>query len=190
MSDAAAGLRRPSPEVTLAFVGACRGDEDDWRRRRHRLEASSRTPDAAPTTANSPPPHGSPPIHRPRPRPPRSTPYRPRRSPRSLSTSRSRPRRGRGGAGSHWPLDAHRFVRLYEHGAGEVREGSPAAGPAALDQAQALWRGPALADIACAVLHHEEPFAAANSGSTSANCASRRCSARGAPAPRSPSSES
>ncbi|MFJ1791341.1 helix-turn-helix domain-containing protein [Kitasatospora griseola] len=39
LSDAAAGLRRPSLEVTLAFVGACRGDEDDWRRRWHRLEA-------------------------------------------------------------------------------------------------------------------------------------------------------
>ncbi|MFF0387880.1 helix-turn-helix domain-containing protein [Kitasatospora sp. NPDC004615] len=39
LSDAAAGLRRPSLEVTLAFVGACQGDEEDWRRRWHRLEA-------------------------------------------------------------------------------------------------------------------------------------------------------
>ncbi|MFF0387884.1 BTAD domain-containing putative transcriptional regulator [Kitasatospora sp. NPDC004615] len=53
-------------------------------------------------------------------------------------------------------LDAHRFVRLYEHGAHEVREGCPGDGLSSLDQALALWRGPALADIACAVLHHEE----------------------------------
>src|SRR3954454_8022915 len=33
LSEAASGIRRPTLEVVLAYVGACRGDVDQWRRR-------------------------------------------------------------------------------------------------------------------------------------------------------------
>ncbi|MEU9133264.1 helix-turn-helix transcriptional regulator [Kitasatospora sp. NPDC048540] len=38
LSDAAGGVRQPSLEVTLAYVGACGGDVELWERRWHALE--------------------------------------------------------------------------------------------------------------------------------------------------------
>ena len=38
LSEAASGVRRPSLEVVLAYVGACRGDVDLWRQRWHALD--------------------------------------------------------------------------------------------------------------------------------------------------------
>lgn len=40
LSEAARGLRRPSLDVTLAYVGACGGDPDEWRLRWHALAAA------------------------------------------------------------------------------------------------------------------------------------------------------
>jgi hypothetical protein len=40
LSEAASGTRRPSLEVTLAYVGACRGDAEAWHRRWHELDAA------------------------------------------------------------------------------------------------------------------------------------------------------
>jgi DNA-binding SARP family transcriptional activator/WD40 repeat protein len=45
-------------------------------------------------------------------------------------------------------LDAARFERLLDHGRQLVAAGDPAAGAVRLRQALALWRGPALADVA------------------------------------------
>ena len=51
-------------------------------------------------------------------------------------------------------VDAHRFARLAEQGRQTLLGGDPAAASALLDEALALWRGPALADVA------DVPFAA------------------------------
>lgn len=40
LSEAARGLRRPSLDVTMAYVGACGGDPDEWRLRWHDLAAA------------------------------------------------------------------------------------------------------------------------------------------------------
>lgn len=40
LSEAARGQRRPSLDVTLAYVGACGGDPDEWRLRWHDLAAA------------------------------------------------------------------------------------------------------------------------------------------------------
>jgi len=52
LSEAAGGLRQPTLDVVLAYVGACAGDRDAWRARWHKLEAKlnppSRTPRAGP----------------------------------------------------------------------------------------------------------------------------------------------
>jgi hypothetical protein len=40
LSEAARGLRRPSLDVTMAYVGACGGDPDEWRLRWHDLTAA------------------------------------------------------------------------------------------------------------------------------------------------------
>ena len=45
-------------------------------------------------------------------------------------------------------LDAHRFRSLAAAGAAELQEGRPETAARLLDQALALWRGPALADVA------------------------------------------
>src|SRR5439155_20623983 len=50
-------------------------------------------------------------------------------------------------------IDAGRFERLAEQGRAALAAGEPAVALDRLDQALALWRGPALADLA------EEPFA-------------------------------
>jgi len=50
-------------------------------------------------------------------------------------------------------LDAHRFERLVAEGRSELGAGRPERAVAALDEALALWRGPALPDLAY------EPFA-------------------------------
>lgn len=39
LSDAAGGVRKPSLEVTLAYVGACKGDVTEWERRWRELDA-------------------------------------------------------------------------------------------------------------------------------------------------------
>lgn len=39
LGEAAGGVRFPSLDVTLAYVGACEGDVDAWRERWHRVEA-------------------------------------------------------------------------------------------------------------------------------------------------------
>jgi transcriptional regulator with XRE-family HTH domain len=40
LSEAARGQRRPSLDVTMAYVGACGGDPDEWRLRWHELPAT------------------------------------------------------------------------------------------------------------------------------------------------------
>ncbi|WP_326357665.1 BTAD domain-containing putative transcriptional regulator [Nocardia sp. CDC160] len=52
-------------------------------------------------------------------------------------------------------VDAHRFARLAELGRKALRDNDPAAALPLLDQALALWRGPALADV------RDAPFAEA-----------------------------
>ncbi|MER8182825.1 hypothetical protein [Kitasatospora sp. NPDC094015] len=55
LSDAAGGVRQPSLEVTLAYVGACGGDVELWERRWHELDrrlAEERVDDAAPEAAD------------------------------------------------------------------------------------------------------------------------------------------
>ncbi len=66
LSEAARGQRRPSLDVTLAYVGACGGDPDEWRLRWQDLTETSpavtpaETPEpaapAAPPSAPTPPP--------------------------------------------------------------------------------------------------------------------------------------
>jgi hypothetical protein len=48
LSEAAAGMRKPTLEVVLAYVGACGGDVEAWTARWHELDAALRN--AAPTT--------------------------------------------------------------------------------------------------------------------------------------------
>ncbi|WP_208024277.1 helix-turn-helix domain-containing protein [Amycolatopsis pithecellobii] len=74
LSEAARGQRRPSLDVTLAFVGACGGDVDEWRLRWHDLAAETsteptRAPDPQSPKASGPPsPPESPAPQRARPR--------------------------------------------------------------------------------------------------------------------------
>ncbi|MFI0795789.1 helix-turn-helix domain-containing protein [Micromonospora rubida] len=42
LSEAASGMRRPSLDVVLAYVGACGGDAERWRHRWHELDAALR----------------------------------------------------------------------------------------------------------------------------------------------------
>lgn len=51
LSEAAGGLRKPTLDVVLAYVGACRGDVETWRRRWHELDAELRS---EPETSNEP----------------------------------------------------------------------------------------------------------------------------------------
>jgi len=51
LSDAASGRKVPSLAVTLAFVKACGGDEDEWERRWQALAATTKTPELDPGTA-------------------------------------------------------------------------------------------------------------------------------------------
>lgn len=60
LSQAANGLRLPSLAVTLAYVGACGGDEEEWRRRWHDLVAAHEPVDTPPEVV--PEPTGSPAI--------------------------------------------------------------------------------------------------------------------------------
>ncbi|MGC9669452.1 helix-turn-helix domain-containing protein [Planosporangium sp. 12N6] len=67
LSEAAGGLRKPTLEVVLAYVGACGGDVDEWRRRWYELdtELSDRRaagpPELAGTPADLPEPATTPP---------------------------------------------------------------------------------------------------------------------------------
>jgi hypothetical protein len=49
LSEAARGVRKPTLDVVLAYVGACRGDAEEWRRRWFELDAAL-GPEAAPRT--------------------------------------------------------------------------------------------------------------------------------------------
>lgn len=51
LSEAAGGTRKPTLDVVLAYVGACRGDVDQWTRRWHELDADLATADSAPCAA-------------------------------------------------------------------------------------------------------------------------------------------
>jgi hypothetical protein len=55
LSEAASGVRRPTLEVVLAYVGACRGDVDEWRRRWLELTDTGSEPAAGPTPAGAMP---------------------------------------------------------------------------------------------------------------------------------------
>jgi hypothetical protein len=59
LSEAARGVRKPTLDVVLAYVGACRGDVDEWRRRWEELDAAGPTP--APPQQAEPRPHEEPP---------------------------------------------------------------------------------------------------------------------------------
>ncbi|MEU7873552.1 helix-turn-helix transcriptional regulator [Dactylosporangium sp. NPDC049140] len=55
LSEAARGERRPTLDVVLAYVGACHGDVEQWRRRWHALdEPPDATADVAPEETNTP----------------------------------------------------------------------------------------------------------------------------------------
>ncbi|MEU4219050.1 helix-turn-helix transcriptional regulator [Actinoplanes sp. NPDC026623] len=51
LSEAAGGTRKPTLDVVLAYVGACRGDVDLWSRRWHELEADLAAAASAPCPA-------------------------------------------------------------------------------------------------------------------------------------------
>ena len=53
LSEAASGVRRPTLDVVLAYVGACHGDVELWRKRWHELDATP--PASAPTWTGSRP---------------------------------------------------------------------------------------------------------------------------------------
>jgi hypothetical protein len=55
LSEAAGGVRRPTLDVVLAYVGACRGDVDLWDKRWHELQAALSSP-VEPEPAPVPPP--------------------------------------------------------------------------------------------------------------------------------------
>jgi hypothetical protein len=57
LSEAAGGLRKPTLDVVLAYVGACEGDVEAWRRRWHELDAELR---GEPEPAAPPPPPAEP----------------------------------------------------------------------------------------------------------------------------------
>ena len=69
----------------------------------------------------------------------------------------------------HDRVDAQRFSRLAQEGRTALEGGDPAAAEAALREALALWRGPALADFVY------EPFAGAGSTLIAAEQTGRRC---------------
>ena len=76
LSEAARGQRRPSLDVTLAYVGACGGDPDEWRLRWHELaatqtETSTRTAAAAHSEPADPVKAAAPDEPAPRPSPSR-----------------------------------------------------------------------------------------------------------------------
>lgn len=54
LSEAASGIRRPTLDVVLAYVGACHGDVDLWRERWHELHAELAGADAAAGVASPP----------------------------------------------------------------------------------------------------------------------------------------
>jgi hypothetical protein len=54
LSEAARGQRRPSLDVTLAYVGACGGDPDEWRLRWHDLAATETSPKTAADAGTEP----------------------------------------------------------------------------------------------------------------------------------------
>ncbi|HXA61948.1 MAG TPA: helix-turn-helix transcriptional regulator, partial [Streptosporangiaceae bacterium] len=64
LSDAASGHRLPTLEVTLAYVGACGGDVEEWRARWHALRAELGLPaqeeDQPSEPAEHPDPHTGP----------------------------------------------------------------------------------------------------------------------------------
>jgi len=59
LSEAAGGTRKPTLDVVLAYVGACRGDVDLWSRRWHELEADLATADSAPDQVPADPAPGA-----------------------------------------------------------------------------------------------------------------------------------
>ncbi|MCX4471818.1 helix-turn-helix domain-containing protein [Micromonospora sp. NBC_01655] len=56
LSEAASGMRRPSLDVVLAYVGACGGDTEQWRHRWHELDAELRAAVGPPPDSGSPDP--------------------------------------------------------------------------------------------------------------------------------------
>ncbi|MGW1061589.1 helix-turn-helix domain-containing protein [Micromonospora rubida] len=56
LSEAASGMRRPSLDVVLAYVGACGGDAERWRHRWHELDAELRAAVGPPPGPVSPGP--------------------------------------------------------------------------------------------------------------------------------------
>src|ERR1041385_8247461 len=60
LSEAARGQRRPSLDVTLAYVGACGGDLNEWRLRWHDLNTQTR--DEPPPPADPEPPEHPHPV--------------------------------------------------------------------------------------------------------------------------------
>jgi hypothetical protein len=65
LSDAARGVRRPTLDVVLAYVGACGGDVDEWRRRWNDLDAA-RSAGPPADTGHPHPAEPGPPVRRPR----------------------------------------------------------------------------------------------------------------------------
>ncbi|NUT22254.1 MAG: helix-turn-helix transcriptional regulator [Hamadaea sp.] len=55
LSEAAAGLRKPSLDVVEAYVGACSGDVEAWRRRWEQLDRDLAGPEAEPGAEPEPP---------------------------------------------------------------------------------------------------------------------------------------
>lgn len=56
LSDAARGVRKPTLDVVLAYVGACQGDVEEWRRRWEELDAPAAPPEPDPPAPAPPPP--------------------------------------------------------------------------------------------------------------------------------------
>jgi hypothetical protein len=55
LSEAAGGLRKPTLDVVLAYVGACQGDVEAWRQRWHELDAQQRDEPASELEGAAPP---------------------------------------------------------------------------------------------------------------------------------------
>jgi hypothetical protein len=51
LSEAARGVRKPTLDVVLAYVGACHGDVEEWRRRWEQLDAPASPPQPDPPAA-------------------------------------------------------------------------------------------------------------------------------------------
>ncbi|WP_328822174.1 helix-turn-helix domain-containing protein [Micromonospora rubida] len=62
LSEAASGMRRPSLDVVLAYVGACGGDTEQWRHRWHELDAALRAAAGPPPDPESPDPESTDPV--------------------------------------------------------------------------------------------------------------------------------